>query len=511
MRFPTPLLLATLCLFATAARAADKPNIVYLLADDLGYGDVQVLNPKRGKIATPQLDRLSAQGMTFTDSHSGSSVCTPTRYGIMTGRYAWRSSLVSGVLGGESPPLIAADRLTVAEMLRKQGYHTACIGKWHIGMEWAKWDSPAERKQHPGWSHDFSKPITRGPTACGFDTFFGIAASLDMAPFAFIENDRVTELPTAEKTWVRKGPAAPGFEAVDVLPALTKRAIETIAKHAPDAKKGVPFFLYLPLNSPHTPIVPSPEWKGKSGLGDYGDFVMQTDACVGHILAALEANGVAENTLVIFTSDNGCSPAAGIDALEKQGHYPNQDWRGTKADIWEGGHRVPFFVRWPAKIKAGTRSETTLCHTDFMATAAELSGAKLPDNAAEDSFSFLPDLLGTGKSARPSVVNHSIHGQFALRAGNWKLEFCPGSGGWSDPGDAAARKDGLPALQLYDLAADPAEAKNLQAEKPELVQKLTAELASLVANGRSTPGAPQKNDTEVDFRAARPKNGGKAK
>ena len=481
-------------------RAADRPNILYILADDLGYGDVKVLNPERCKIATPSLDKLAAQGMTFTDAHSGSSVCTPTRYGIMTGRYAWRTSLVSGVLGGVSPPLIAPDRLTVAAMLKDQGYRTACIGKWHLGFNWAKWDNPEDRAKHPGWQFDFAKPIERGPVSAGFDSYFGISASLDMAPFAWIENDRVTEQPTTVKEWVRKGPAAPGFEAVDVLPMLARKAIEKIET---GAKSGNPFFIYLPLASPHTPIVPSPEWMGKSGIGAYGDFVMETDSCVGEVLAALEKSGVADNTLVIFTSDNGCSPAAEIEQLEKQGHYPNAGFRGTKADIWEGGHRIPFFVRWPAKVKPGTKSDALVCLTDFMATAAEITGAKLPETAAEDSFSSLAALLG-GKGTRTSIINHSINGQFAVREANWKLAFCPGSGGWSKPGDVDARKQGLPALQLYDLTADIGETNNQQAAHPEIVARLTDLMQTIATNGRSTPGTPQQNDTAVDFRKPRP-------
>ena len=501
-----PLILAAAlaCPAITLLRAADQPNILYILADDLGYGDVRALNPARGKIATPNLDRMAAEGMVFSDSHSGSSVCTPTRYSIMTGRYSWRTSLVSGVLGGVSPPLIDEDRLTVAELLKSRGYQTSCIGKWHLGLEWTKWENPADRKKHPGWRFDFTQPFRRGPLSCGFDSFFGISASLDMEPFAFIENDRLTAAPTARKTWVREGPAAPDFEAVDVLPALTKRTVEHIGRYAADAKNGKPFFIYLPLASPHTPIVPTPEWQGKSGLGDYADFVMQTDACVGEVLAALEKNGVAKNTLVVMTSDNGCSPAAGFKGLEKQGHFPSGDFRGTKADIWEGGHRVPFIVRWPAKVKAGSKSASAICLSDFMATAAEITGAKLTDAAAVDSFSFLPELLGTGTSTRASVVHHSINGQFAIRKGRWKLAFCSGSGGWSKPGDVQAAKSGLPAVQLFDLTTDIAEKTNLQAENPEIVRELTAEMAAIVANGRSTPGAVQKNDTEVNFRKARP-------
>lgn len=502
MNFRKILILPTLIL--PTLYAGEKPNILFILADDLGYGDVRTLNPEKGKIATPHLDALAAKGMVFTDAHSGSSVCTPTRYSLMTGRYSWRTSLVSGVLGGVSPPLIAADRLTVAGLLKKQGYSTACIGKWHLGLEWAKWENPAERKQHPGWQVDFRKPFTRGPVDCGFDSYFGISASLDMPPYAYIENDRLTSMPTAVKTWIREGPAAPEFEAVEVLPSLTRRTVETIRKSAVEKENRKPFFIYLPLASPHTPIVPTPEWKGKSGLNSYADFVMQTDAAVGEIMTALKDSGVEENTLVIFTSDNGCSPEANFEELEKQGHYPSAAFRGTKADIWEGGHRVPFIVRWPAKVKAGTRSGTVICLSDFMATAAEISGAALPDNAAEDSFSFLPDLTGNGVSQRKSIVHHSLHGQFAIREGKWKLAFCPGSGGWSKPGDVEARKDKLPAVQLFDLENDIAEKTNLQDKHPEIVERLTARMETIVAKGRSTPGSPLTNDTRVDYRKARP-------
>ncbi len=463
-----------------AAPSRPKPNILYILADDLGYGDVQALNPQRGKIKTPHLDKLAGQGMVFTDAHSGSSVCTPTRYGLITGRYAWRTTLQKGVLGGDSKPLIAPDRLTAPAFLKQHGYFTAAVGKWHLGMNLP----PAEK---------LAAPITDGPTARGFDYFFGISASLDMPPFAFIENDRYTEAPTAQKTWVRKGPAAPGFEAVDVLPALTRKTIEIIGQRAADAQAGKPFFIYLPLASPHTPIVPTPEWQGKSGLGAYGDFVMQTDAAVGEILAALDKAGLADNTLVIFTSDNGCSPAAGTPKLEAQGHFASAESRGYKADIWEGGHRVAFLVRWPARVKAGTRSDRVICHTDFLATCAEILAAKLPDTAGEDSVSLLPTLLGAESPApREPVVHHSISGKFAIRQGPWKLELCAGSGGWSKGG-------GPESPQLYDLVADPGETKNLATAKTDVVSDLTARLEKIVTEGRSTPGPKQANDVPVKW------------
>ena len=486
-----------------AERKPENPNIVYVLADDLGYGDVQCLNPQRGRIKTPNLDRLAAQGMTFTDAHSGSSVCTPTRYGVLTGRYAWRTRLQSGVLYGFAPPLIAPGRLTVPAFLKQHGYSTACVGKWHLGMTLAL-DGESDRKdtidRQEVASVDWSKPIKDGPTSCGFDTYFGISASLDMPPFVYIEKDRFTQPANHTKKFIREGPAAADFEAADVLPTFARKACETIAARAADAKTGKPFFLYLPLNAPHTPILPSKEWQGKSGLGDYGDFVMQTDAVVGDVLEALERNGLAENTLVIVTSDNGCSPAADTGKLEAQGHFASAQFRGYKADIWDGGHRVPFLVRWPGKVRAGSQSAQIICHTDLLATCADILGAKLPGPAGEDSASLLPVLLG--KDTQPiheAVVHHSIKGNFAIRQGRWKLELCPGSGGWGKPRDAEALKQGLPDIQLYDLSTDPAEAKNVQAEHPEIAERLTRLLESYVANGRSTPGKPQDNDTDVQI------------
>ncbi|MEI7899774.1 MAG: arylsulfatase, partial [bacterium] len=449
----------------------------YILCDDLGFGDVHGLNPQRGKIATPNADRLAAQGMVFTDAHSGSSVCTPTRYGIITGRYAWRTKLQSGVLGGDSPPLIAPDRLTVPKLLNAHGYATACIGKWHLGMIL------------PG-ANDLAAAIKDGPVTRGFDTYFGISASLDMAPFAFIENDRYTEAPTAIKQWGRKGPAAPSFEAVDVLPILTRKAVETIGRRAADKK---PFFLYLPLASPHTPIVPTKEWQGKSGLGAYGDFVMATDWALGQVMDALDKAGIADNTLLIFTSDNGCSPAADVKNLERQGHFPSAGLRGYKSDIWDGGHRIPFIARWPGVTKPGSACGQLTCLVDLMATCAEILGVKLPDNAGEDSFSILPLLKGQDRPVRAEAVHHSINGMFALRQSTGKIIFGSGSGGWSKGSDDSAP------VQLYDMAQDAGERQNRQGTGSNDVARLTALMQKIIADGRSTPGQPQANDVPVNL------------
>ena len=522
-RANVPVLLLALflavCPALHAAEALPRPSIVFILCDDLGYGDVQCLNPN-GKIATPRLDQIAKEGMTFTDAHSGSGVCSPTRYGVMTGRYAWRSKLQSGVLGGLSPRLIEQDRLTVAQMLKTAGYHTACVGKWHLGMDWVKLPGkqvtelniePLEQNRNV----DYTQPITNGPNALGFDEYFGISASLDMVPYTFIENDHLTVQPTEENAFAmmlgrpggktRLGPAAPGFEAHDVLPTLTQRAVSIIKARGQPAQHGQPFFLYLPLASPHTPIAPTPEWQGKSQLNPYADFVMQTDHCIGQVMDALDKEGLAENTLLIVTSDNGCSPQADFPELLKLGHNPSYHFRGHKADIYEGGHRVPFLARWKGQVAAGSQCDDTICLTDFMATCAEITGTKLPDTAAEDSVSFLPALRGTvDRPQRPAVVHHSVNGSFAIRDGQWKLALCPGSGGWSQPTPGKEPAD-APPVQLFDLAKDIGEQTNLVDQHPEQVTRLTQLLEQFVANGRSTPGEPQANAVPVRLLKDAPK------
>ncbi len=497
-----------------AGTPARRPNIVYLLCDDLGTGDVQCLNPA-GKIATPRMDALAGAGMVFTDAHSGSAVCSPTRYGIMTGRYAWRSKLQSGVLGGLSPRLIEPGRLTVAQSLKEAGYQTVCIGKWHLGMDWVKLPGknvtelniePAEQNRNV----DYTQPITNGPQSVGFDEYFGISASLDMVPYTFIENDHVTINPSEERAFgmmrgrknstTRLGPAAPGFDALDVLPRLTERAVAEVAERAPAARDGKPFFLYIPLASPHTPIQPTDEWQGKSQLNPYADFVMQTDQCIGQITDAIDEAGLAEQTLIIVTSDNGCSPQADFPELKTLGHNPSHIYRGTKADIFEGGHRVPFIARWIGTVKPGTTCTDTICLTDLMATCADLIGAKLPDNAGEDSFSFLPALLSQAdRPHRPHTVHHSINGSFAIRERQWKLALCGGSGGWSGPKPGKPSAD-LPPDQLYDLQADIGETKNLASEHPDEVARLTKLMEQVISSGRSTPGTPQLNAVPVKIR-----------
>lgn len=469
------LLLAWLAAGGIAAAGTDKPNIVYIICDDLGYGDVHCLAPKTSKIPTPQADKLASQGMIFTDAHSGSSVCTPTRYGIMTGRYSWRTRLQKGVVTGFAPSLIAKDRATVAGFLKSRGYHTTAVGKWHLDFEYLdpKTGEAYSQKKHK--TPPIGAKIPDGPIHRGFDYYHGFHHARNME--AVIENDRVIEHDAV----------------VNMLPRLTRKSVEYIES---SQGKKPPFFLYIPLGSPHTPIVPSPGWEGKSGLGKYGDFVMQTDAVVGAVSRALEKIGATDNTLVIFTSDNGCSKAAGIEDLRRKGHQVSAHLRGSKADIWDGGHRIPFIARWPGRIAAGSQTDQLICLVDLFATAADILDVELPENAAEDSVSFLPALRSQPiVSTRKGVIHHSISGHFAYRQGPWKLCLAKASGGWTSPKENQAPKD-APHGQLYNLADDPGEQNNLFTTQPEVVNRLLGLLKSDIKRGRSTKGASARNDID---------------
>ncbi len=507
------------------------PNIVYLLADDLGYGDVHCLNPRRGRIPTPNLDRLAERGMTFTDAHSGSAVCTPTRYGVLTGRYCWRTRLQRGVLGGYSLPLISERRMTVASLLRSNGYRTALFGKWHLGLDWPRVDASrppgcngeeltvgdvlSREAQQKLDNVDYRRAIRGGPAALGFDYFYGVSAP-NLAPFVWIENDHVLGEPTQVQRVMYTGIGQPGYRAEDILPSLTRRVRQHLDERGA-ANAGEPFFLAFMLTAPHSPLVPTKEWLGRSGLGLYGDFVMQTDSAVGQVLNALERNGLAGNTLVIVSSDNGCAPYVGVrdrfgddvrghtrgltavHELERAGHYPSAEYRGYKSDVWDGGHRVPFIAAWPGVVEPGTTCKQLTCLTDLLATCAEIAGAKLPDGAGEDSISILPLLSGKPGPVRDAVVHHSAQGRFAIRQENWKLVLGPGSGGWSQPNDKAAVEEGLPSIQLYDMSADAGEQVNLQDKHPDVVSRLSRLLEKYVAEGRSTRGPRQANDVTVDI------------
>lgn len=459
-------------------------NIVVVLADDMGYGDVACYDPENAKVKTPCIDRMARQGMMFMDAHTSSPVCSPTRYSLLTGRYHWRRGM-SGALRMYDPPVIAPGRVTVPRLLREQGYRTACIGKWHLGFDW-----PGKNK-----TFDFSKPITGGPLAAGFEYFFGVDAP-NFPPFTYIENERVTVPPTEQCQIDKKmmvnhqGPMAPGWRFDGILPTLVEKSGAYIAERA---SRREPFFLYLALTSPHYPIAPSAGFKGKSGISPVADFIMETDWALGRIMEALDQNGVGEDTLLLFITDNGHDPKSDIEPFLKAGHRVSGPFSGAKFSIKEGGHRVPFVARWPRVVAPGSRCGKTISVTDLLATVAAMNSQQLPDNAGEDSTSILPLLHGrTEGYSHPAVVLHSPNGEAAIRRGEWKLTL-----GRSQ----APAADSRSAVQLYDLARDPAEKEDRAAENPELVRELADLMQRYIADGRSTPGIPQKNDVSVNLQS----------
>lgn len=479
---------------AASMQAADTvpPNILLILADDMGLDSVSAFNDKMG-MKTPAIDRLASEGMSFTDAHSTSGVCTPTRYSVLTGRYNWRSRLKRGIVGAWERPLIADQRLTLPEMLREHGYDTACIGKWHLGWRWPK--------QGGGFTErlaeiDFTAAVKGGPNDHGFDYYFGDDVP-NWPPYVWRENERLlgemtTRMKAGAMGGVSAGPAVADWDFRAVLAEYTKRCAQYVRGRA---RQKRPFFLYFPMPSPHTPIAPHEAFRGKTGVSEYADFLVQTDSAVGELLRALKETGQEDNTLVIFTCDNGTSPKANFAELDAAGVHLNEHWRGWKADAYEGGHRVPFIVRWPGQIESGAKCAQTITLADIMATCAAVVGHKLPAAAAEDSVSLLPTLRGKNalKPLHEVVVHHSVSGHFAVRKGKWKLLLCRGSGGWSPPREPAAVKQGLPLVQLYNLHADPKETLNLQADHPEVVAQLTADLRRIIEQGRSTPGPKQAN------------------
>ena len=453
-----------------------RPNVVLILCDDLGIGDVQCFNPDHGKIKTPFIDQLAKEGMSFTDAHSGSSVCTPTRYGLLTGRYAWRTKMQKGVGSGFEPCLIAPGRPTLGNFLKDKGYRTALFGKWHLNMKFMGPNDPAAELD--GKEFKFTPPVNAtspdGPIARGFDEFFGIHHARSMK--AIIEQDTVVR----------------HRNVIDFLPSLETKAVEFIDQQA---KSDQPFFLYLPLGSPHTPIVPTKEWQGASGLGVYADFVMQTDHVIGTVLKQLDDRGLGENTLVIFSSDNGCSRQAKIGQLAKKGHDVSAGFRGSKSDIWDGGHRVPLVIRWPGVVEPNSRSDQLVGLTDIYATVADCLGAKPPAKSCEDSVSFLAAMKGEPfDSRRDGIIHHSVSGHFAYRTPDWKLVLARGSGGWTGPNENKSKDQ--PEAQLYDMRSTPDENRNVYRSRPDIASKLLGMLERDVAAGRTTPGADSPNDTD---------------
>lgn len=506
MKYKNYLLIFSLGLICSCIQKQNEekpalpPNIIYILADDLGYGDLKSLNPK-SKIPTPNMDRLVAAGVHFTDAHSNSAVCTPTRYGILTGRYAFRSSLKEGVLWGYSASLIEPGRETAGTFLKKNGYQTACIGKWHLGLDWAKKDS-SKAIEDIQWNKsvsrdyndnvDYTKRVGGGPSDHGFDYSLIIPASLDMDPYCYIRNGQVIKAPTSftegkdqqtegRGVFWRAGKVSLNFDFYKVLPTFIDTACNYINTHANGQS---PFFMYLPLPSPHTPWLPTKEYEGKSGAGRYGDYVYMVDDMIGKVLKTVKEKGIEENTLIIVTSDNG-SDWRPTD-IEQWNHRANYIYKGRKADIYEAGHRVPFIARWTGVIPAGLQSNQTMCTTDLMATLSGMLNRPLPDGSAEDSYNLWPAF--TGKSVlspiREATVHHSLDGFFSIRKGKWKYTSKLGSGGFTDP-KIITPKDGEAPSTLYDIEKDPREQHNLYFEYPEVVKELSELLEKYKTQGYS--------------------------
>jgi len=460
----------------TAGKVSGRnPNIIFIMTDDMGIGDTTVYNPE-SKIPTPNMEKLAAQGVVFTDAHSPSSMCTPTRYALVTGRYCWRTWLWRGVYGGYNRPLIKKGRMTIASLLKKHGYITACVGKWHLGMDWGLKEGRTadEDGDYGQFNIDFAKPIKEGPLQRGFDYFFGTSGcTTDDPPMVFIENDRTVGIPSEicpvdPANEDRKLLMVPGWRHEDADIEYSQRSVKFIQKHL-DTNPEKPFFLYLPLSVPHIPWFPHEMAQGKSGAGARGDQVWTADWVLGQIMNTLDTNKITDNTLIIFTSDNG--PRKGVHGHKSSWHY-----RGEKGDLWEGGHRMPFIARWPEKMKAGTTCDELTCFTDMMATFGAIVGADLPDDAGPDSFNILPAMLGEkrDKPIRHSLVHHN--GQLAIRRGDWKL-----IAGIRGNGTERGRKE------LFNLKTDPDEKNNLLKEHPEIVEQLTKLLRKQMEQGHSRP------------------------
>lgn len=472
------------------AGAQERPNIVLILADDLGYGDISSFNPS-SKIRTPHVDRLAEEGMRLTDAHASGSWCTPSRYGLLTGRYPFRTE----VRDWDRRALLHLGQVTLASLLKASGYATAMVGKWHLGFDDARSDD--------GTRFNCDRPLRGGPVDHGFDRFFGMPASLDIPPYLYIEQDECVAAPSqsvgdrqsADSIWTdiqgafwRGGGVAPGFRHEGVLPRFTEEAVAVLESHRRAAAQQ-PLFLYLALTAPHTPWLPLAPHRDSSAAGLYGDFAEQTDAVVGQVLAALERLGMQENTLVIFTSDNG--PVWYPKDTERFGHSATARYRGMKGDAWEGGHRMPFVARWPGQIPAGAVSDETIAFTDMLATTAALLDMELPPGAGEDSRNFLPVLLGEepAEPVRDVLVHgglsHSVEDE-AIRQGPWKLIPWQGSGGFTEPRERPAGPEES-AGQLYNLSDDPGERTNVYDEHPDVVRRLS----SLLEDGPRAEDGPR--------------------
>lgn len=476
--------------------SATRPNIVIIYADDMGHGDLAIQNPE-SKIPTPNLDQLADEGTRFTDAHSSSGICTPSRYALLTGRYHWRK--FHGIVNSWDNSVFDAERLTLPEMLRERGYRTGCIGKWHLGFDWSAievGDAKVTKGQtgRAAASFDWSKPIPNGPLAHGFDYYFGDDVP-NFPPYAWIENDRVTEPPTVPyeadprptegSPEGRPGPMVAGWKQDAVMPTLTKRAVSWIAEQK-NAER--PFFLYWAWTSPHAPIVPTEDWQGKTHAGGYGDFLAQSDDHAGAVLRALDENGFRENTIVIFSADNGPEKYA-YERVRNHAHRSTGPLRGVKRDLYEGGHRVPFIVRWPKEVPAGRVSDGLMSQIDIMATLAGVIGYELPTGAAEDSHDQIALWRG-GDSARKSLVHNTRKNHYAIRNGDWLLVDAPSGNVSAVPAwfaeESGFEKNPHP-VALFDLSIDVSQRNNLFSEEAIRVEQMRELLAKTRASGEVRP------------------------
>lgn len=501
-----PILFCGIALFSQSAAAGEHPNILILYADDLGFGDLSIQNPK-SKIPTPRLDRLASEGIRFTDAHSSSGICTPSRYALLTGRHHWRD--FHGIVNafGDSP--FQPERLTLPEMLKARGYDTAVIGKWHLGWNWDAIRKPGAqpdevkqgKRTRTIWGpedFDWSLPIPNGPLDHGFDYYFGDTV-INFPPYCWIENDRVTQVPDRlmdtglfkkikEGNWeFRPGPMVEGWDPYTNIPTTTQKGVEYIREQA---ESDSPFFLYFAFPSPHAPIIPNDEFDGKSQAGPYGDFVFETDHACGQLLDALEESGQAENTIVIFSADNGPEKYA-YARDENFGHWSAEPFRGLKRDIYEGGHHVPFLLRWPGIAEAGRVESALISQVDIMATLAEMVGFKLPDNAAEDSHNLLPLIRGNEKKVRDSHIHNTRDNEYAIRVGEFIL-IDHKDGYMSGRNQAWEARRDYPAddggdVELYHFARDPGQRNNIAGNHPDKVKEMKTLLEKIRAQGYSAP------------------------
>lgn len=488
--------IACLAFLPAVVMAVTPPNIVLLYADDMGFGDLRANHPE-SKIPTPNLDRLAGEGLRFTDGHSSSGICTPSRYAMLTGRSHWRD--FHGIAGAFDSTFFKKGQLTLPGMLREKGYATACIGKWHLGWDWDAIRKPGTPKNSILHSDfDWTKPFPGGPLEHGFDHYFGDNV-INFPPYAWIEDDKLIAPPDTtfretpgkpkEGGWeCRPGPGRSDWDFYQVLPTLTRKSVEYVRSRK---DKEQPFFLYVPFPSPHAPIIPNDEFDGKSKAGAFGDFVVQTDDACGQILAALREAGLEGNTIVVFSADNGAEIFA-HDRDKKFDHWSSGPFRGIKRDIYEGGHRVPFLIRWPGVIKAGGVSGALISQVDLMATFAAVTSYELPRTSAEDSHDFLPYLRGESpKPPRTTMVHNTQQGVYAIRHGDRVLidaktgNARPVPAGWMKKHDTPP--DDKQPVELYDLAKDPGQRKNLAAEQPEAVAELRALLKKIRDQGYSAP------------------------